>query len=112
MKRPSGRWLGASRFATRPPIRSLHAVRTNSAPSPPLRWTLHTPHHHFQRADDARAVAWLLAASERARRAYAWLSAAERLEAARRLRAGAGAGARERGWLTLRLARLRVFGDT
>ena len=30
--------------------------------------------HHFRQAGDPRAIAWLLAAGERARRAWAWVS--------------------------------------
>ena len=66
---------------------------------------------HFQRAGDPRAVGWLLAACDRADRAYAWLSAAERAEAALALLERQGADAAERGWLCLRLARLRRYGD-
>ena len=39
--------------------------------------------YHFQVASDPRAGEWLLAAGERAQRAYAWLTAAERLSATR-----------------------------
>ncbi len=38
--------------------------------------------YHFVRAGDQRAAEWLIRAGERAQRAYAWLSAAERYEAA------------------------------
>ena len=36
--------------------------------------------YHFQQADDMRAVEWLIHAGERAERAYAWVTAAERFE--------------------------------
>ena len=67
--------------------------------------------YHFQRAGDPRAVAWLVAAGDRADRAYAWLTAAERSEAALALLDGSGGDAAERGWLCFRLARLRRYGD-
>src|SRR5207249_3899699 len=67
--------------------------------------------YHFQRAGDERAVGWLLAASDRAYRAYAWLTAAERVEAALALLEARGADAAERGWLLARLTRLRRYGD-
>ena len=38
--------------------------------------------YHFQQAGDARAWEWLVQAADRAQRAYAWLTAAERLQAA------------------------------
>ena len=38
--------------------------------------------HHLRRAGDPRAAAWLVRAGERAQRAYAWLTAAERFAAA------------------------------
>ena len=55
--------------------------------------------YHFRRAGDPRAAEWLVRAGERAQRAYAWLTAAERyeaalalLEAARRRRRASAAG--------------------
>jgi predicted ATPase len=38
--------------------------------------------YHFQQAGDSRASEWLVRAGERAQRAYAWLTAAERFAAA------------------------------
>jgi DNA-binding CsgD family transcriptional regulator len=65
---------------------------------------------HLQRAGDPRAGAWLLAAGERARRASAWATAAERFAAA--LSApGDGAAAGQRGWLLLRVGLLRRYAD-
>ncbi len=66
---------------------------------------------HFRRAGDPRTVAWLVRAAERAEHAYAWLTAAERLEAALALLATADAGADERGRLLLHLANLRRYAD-
>ena len=66
---------------------------------------------HFQRADDDRALPWLLAAGERAQAAYAWTTAATRFEAALALMERADADAGARGWLLLRLARLLRFAE-
>ena len=62
-------------------------------------------------AGDERAATWLIAAGERAERAGAWMTAAERFEAALPLLAARGAGAGERGWLLYRVAILRRLGD-
>jgi tetratricopeptide (TPR) repeat protein len=67
--------------------------------------------YHFRQAGDARAVEWLLRAGERAQRAYAWLTAAERYEAALALLPDDEATAGERGWLHFRLARMRSHAD-
>ncbi|HEX5506247.1 MAG TPA: BREX system ATP-binding domain-containing protein, partial [Thermomicrobiales bacterium] len=63
--------------------------------------------HHLQRAGDERAVEWLVRAGVRARRAYALQTAAERYEAALALLEARGADPAARGWLLLRLARVR-----
>jgi DNA-binding CsgD family transcriptional regulator/tetratricopeptide (TPR) repeat protein len=65
--------------------------------------------HHFQRAGDTRAVAWLLRATDRAQRAYAWLTAADRLDAALALTEADGSTSAERAWLLFRLAGLRTL---
>jgi DNA-binding CsgD family transcriptional regulator len=62
---------------------------------------------HFQQASDSRAPDWLIRAGERAQRAYAWLTAVDRLQTAAELLAGVAGQERTRGWLLLRLARLR-----
>jgi DNA-binding CsgD family transcriptional regulator/tetratricopeptide (TPR) repeat protein len=67
--------------------------------------------HHFQQAGDERAEAWLVRAGERAQRAYAWRTAAERLAAATELLVADPARARERGWLLYRVGRLLRFSD-
>jgi DNA-binding CsgD family transcriptional regulator len=67
--------------------------------------------YHLQQTGDPRTAAWLIAAGERAERAGAWMTAAERFEAALPLLAARGAGAGERGWLLYRVAVLRRFGD-
>ena len=68
--------------------------------------------YHFQRAGDPRAAAWLIRAGERAQRAYAWLTAAERFRAAMALLEAQEDVAGERGWLLLRLAKLYRSSDT
>ncbi|HEY8597059.1 MAG TPA: AAA family ATPase [Thermomicrobiales bacterium] len=67
--------------------------------------------YHLQRAGEARAYAWLVRAGERAQRAYAWLTAADRFEAALAAAEAGGTDASERGWLLLRLARMRRYAD-
>jgi DNA-binding CsgD family transcriptional regulator len=67
--------------------------------------------HHFQRAGDPRAAQWLVRAGERAWRAYAWLTAAARYEAALALLDQRGAAAEERAALMLTLAVLYRFAD-
>ena len=67
--------------------------------------------YHLARAGDARAADWLVAAGERAERAYAWLTAATRYEDALARHEAAGADAATRGWLLIRIATLRRFED-
>ncbi len=62
--------------------------------------------HHFQRAGDARAGAWLTVAGERAQRAYAWQTASARYEAALALLDTTGDTAGSRILLLRRLAQL------
>jgi DNA-binding CsgD family transcriptional regulator len=62
--------------------------------------------YHFQRVGDPRAVPWLIAAGDRAQDAYAWPTAAARLEAALTLLEVTDADAGQRGWLLYRIARL------
>jgi DNA-binding CsgD family transcriptional regulator len=61
---------------------------------------------HFQQAGDKRVAPWLIRASERAQRSYAWTTAAERLVAAVELLA-ADLSDLESGWLVYRIGRLR-----
>ncbi len=65
--------------------------------------------HHFQRAGDARAAEWLIRAGDRAQRLYAWLTAADRLEAALAAMERQGEGNGKRAQLLVRLAALRRF---
>jgi predicted ATPase len=55
--------------------------------------------HHFERADDARALGWLVAGGVRAKAAIDFLTAADRFERAAAIMAGDPAQIRERGWL-------------
>jgi len=65
--------------------------------------------YHFQRAGDARALEWLIAAGERAQRAYAWDTATAHYEAALAL-LGAGEGEVGRRILLLRRLAQASFG--
>jgi predicted ATPase len=65
--------------------------------------------YHFRLAGDGRTGAWLIAAGERAQRAYAYRTAAARYEAALALAGGGDPEAR--GWLLLRLAPVRYYDD-
>ncbi|MGI8854226.1 MAG: AAA family ATPase [Thermomicrobiales bacterium] len=67
--------------------------------------------YHFQRADDERALSWLLEAGERAQAAYAWTTAAARFDAALALMEANDADAGERGWLLLRSSRLVRYAE-
>ena len=69
--------------------------------------------YQFQQAGDARAIAWLVRAGERAEAAFARRTAAERYEAAVEiLRDADRAVAEEFGWLQLRAAILRRYEDS
>ncbi len=68
--------------------------------------------HHFERAGDARAAEWLIRAGEHAQAAYAYLTAAERYEAAMRFMEAGEATSVTRGWLILRLAWLRFYQES
>jgi hypothetical protein len=65
--------------------------------------------YHFQTGGDPRAVEWLLKAGERAQRAYAWVTAVERFEAALAKLTEHGAPATERAVLLYRIAYLRRY---
>ena len=67
--------------------------------------------YHYRQAGDARAAEWLVRAGERAQRAYAWLTAAERYEAALALLEQQGADPARRALLLLTLAQLRRYLD-
>jgi DNA-binding CsgD family transcriptional regulator/tetratricopeptide (TPR) repeat protein len=68
--------------------------------------------HHLQQAGDERAPDWLVRAGERAQASYAWVTAAQRFDAALALMERQEASASVRGWLLFRLARLRRFVAT
>lgn len=67
--------------------------------------------HHFERAGDPRAAAWLVRSGEQALVAYAYLTAADRFEAAMRFMEAGGATSITRGRLLLWLAWLRFYED-
>jgi DNA-binding CsgD family transcriptional regulator len=67
--------------------------------------------YHFQAADDPRAAEWLVAAGNRAQRAYAWLTAAARLRSAADLLEDVEGQERTRGRLVCRVAYLTRFSD-
>jgi DNA-binding CsgD family transcriptional regulator len=67
--------------------------------------------YHLQRAGDRRAAEWLIQAGERAQRAYALLTAAERFDAALQSLETQGAPADERARLLYRLARMQRYAD-
>jgi DNA-binding CsgD family transcriptional regulator len=65
--------------------------------------------HQFQMAGDPRAVEWLIRATNRAELAYAYATAAERLEAA--IQILEGYVGRQRGWLLFRLGMMNRWLD-
>jgi DNA-binding CsgD family transcriptional regulator len=65
--------------------------------------------YHFHAAGDARAYDWLIRAGDRAQRAYAWLMAATRFEAALAIAEGRGIDDREQAWLLMRIAAMIAF---
>lgn len=65
--------------------------------------------NHFQRAGDDRAGEWLIRAGERARRAYAWFTAADRYEAALALLEAQGGDTGRRVELLITLAQLEAL---
>lgn len=67
---------------------------------------------HLHYAGDPRAWEWLVLAADRAQRAYAWLTAVERLQMAADLLARVPGKERTRGQLLYRLARLQRFSDS
>lgn len=66
---------------------------------------------HLQRAGDPRAAEWLIRAGERAQRAYALLTAAERFGVALQLLEAQGSPGGQRAELLYRLARMRRYAD-
>ena len=67
---------------------------------------------HLTQAGDPRAPDWLIAAGERAQRAYAWLTARERFADAADLLGSSPDDQRQRGWLLYRLARLQRYASS
>ncbi|HEU0115346.1 MAG TPA: hypothetical protein VFQ80_11750, partial [Thermomicrobiales bacterium] len=66
---------------------------------------------HFQQAADSRAVEWLIKAGDRAQRAYAWLTAADRFQSAATLLAGIEGKEIARDKMLRRVAYLKRFSD-
>lgn len=66
---------------------------------------------HLQQAGDARAWEWLIQAGDRAQRAYAWRTAAQRLCAAAELLGDVAGSAGTRGQIFFRRAHLIRFSD-
>lgn len=67
--------------------------------------------YHLQQAGDARAAEWLVKAADRAQRAYAWVTAAERLRTAAALLEGVEGKEQERCRLACRIGWLERFSD-
>jgi DNA-binding CsgD family transcriptional regulator len=67
--------------------------------------------YHLEQAGDARAADWLVRAGERAQRAYALRTAADRFAAAVARLEGDESRAGERGWLLYRTGRMLRFAD-
>lgn len=67
--------------------------------------------YHYQQAQDQRSAQWLMRAGERAERAYAWVTAADRFEATLALFDEQNAPAATRALLCLRIAGLRRFAN-
>ncbi|HYI15055.1 MAG TPA: AAA family ATPase [Thermomicrobiales bacterium] len=91
-----------------PRRRALHrtiGVVLTALPVPPVDAVA----HHFERASDPRAAEWLIRAGEQAEVAYAYLTAADRYQAAMRLIEAGDATSLDRGRLLLRLAWLRFY---
>lgn len=65
--------------------------------------------YHFGQDGDARTVAWLVRAGERAEGASAWLTAAARFEGAVRFLEERGIEEGQRGWLLFRIALLSRY---
>lgn len=66
---------------------------------------------HLQEAGDPRAWEWLVKAGDRAQRSYAWLTAAERLQAAIALLERVDGQERMQCWLACRISYLKRFSD-
>jgi DNA-binding CsgD family transcriptional regulator len=94
-----------------PPRRRLwhrqvaEALMTGASPDPDA------VAYHLHQAGDERAWEWLVQAADRAQRAYAWLTAAERLQAATDLLADIPGQELSRARLLNRLGKLYRFSD-
>ena len=87
-------------------LRAAEILLTREHPNPD------TVANHLRRAGDPRATTWLVNAGERAYRAYAFLTAAERFIAAlRTMDEGQQTDLRDRGWVLYRLSDVERFAD-
>jgi DNA-binding CsgD family transcriptional regulator len=93
-----------------PPRRRVWHRRVGAALAADTRPNPDAVAYHFQVAGDPCAPEWLVKAADRAQRAYAWLTAAERLRAAALLEDIEGQE-RTRGRLVCRVAYLLRFSD-
>jgi DNA-binding CsgD family transcriptional regulator len=94
-----------------PPRRRLWHRRVGEVLAAGMRPDPDAVAYHFQMAGDPRASEWLLAAGNRAQRAYAWLTAAERLRAAAALLEDVEGQQHLRGRMMCRVAYLMRFSD-
>ncbi|MEA2598620.1 MAG: hypothetical protein QOF01_5089, partial [Thermomicrobiales bacterium] len=94
-----------------PPRRHLWHRRVGEALAAGTRPDPDAVAYHFQAAGDPRASEWLVAAGDRAQRAYAWLTAAERLRSVAALFEDVEGQERMRGRLVCRVAYLTRFSD-
>ncbi|MGI8856899.1 MAG: ATP-binding protein [Thermomicrobiales bacterium] len=93
-----------------PPRRVWHrrvgeALTTEPNPDPD------TVANHFLRAGDTRAAEWLVQAGDRAQHAYAYLTAAQRYEAALVFMRSDDGNLAEQGWHLIRIARMLRYSN-
>jgi DNA-binding CsgD family transcriptional regulator len=94
-----------------PPRRRLWHLEVGEALAASTHPDPDTVAYHFQQAGEPRASAWLVKAGDRAQRAYAWVTAAERLWAAAFFLEDVEGQERTRGQLVCRVAYLKRFSD-
>ena len=94
-----------------PPRRRLWHQQVAEALMAGVSPDVDTVAYHLQQAGDPRAWEWLVQAADRAQRAYAWLTAAERLQAATDLLTDIPGQELTRARLLYRLGKLHRFSD-
>ncbi|MDF2757615.1 MAG: transcriptional regulator, LuxR family, partial [Thermomicrobiales bacterium] len=94
-----------------PPRRRLWHQQVAEALMAGVSPDVDTVAYHLQQAGDPRAWEWLVQAADRAQRVYAWLTAAERLQAATDLLANIPGQELTRARLLNRLGKLHRFSD-